>query len=235
MHWKYIATITVGGEEIQFSNVEIVNIPGPRGMTCNGNVFALKYTPKVVPTPVPTPFSQAGASVCVPITLVGAPDSSISKGMFGKSIEATTLKGKEVISEKEQAKKVIIVEEGHGFLKLIKRSDFMIVDQLGQTPSKISILSLLLSSEAHRKDLLKVLNMARVMQDITVDQFDDVVANIITSTYLGFNEAELTVERHNHNKALHISVTFANTLISRVLVDAGFSLNVLPKSTLRQL
>ena len=73
------------------------------------------------------------------------------------------------------------------------------------------------------------------MQDISVEQFDDVVANIFTSRYLGFNKAELTVEGHNHNKALHIFVTCANTLVSRVLVDTGSSLNVFPKSTLSQL
>lgn len=53
-------------------------------------------------------------------------------------------------------------------LKLIKQSDFMIVDHLGQTPSKISILSLLLNSEAHWKVVLKVLNTAHVMQDVLV-------------------------------------------------------------------
>lgn len=87
---------------------------------------------------------------------------------------------------------------------MIKRRDFEIVDQLGHTPSKISILSLLLSSEAHKKSLLKVLNTTHVMQHITIDHFDDVVAIIFASRYLGFNKVELTTEGHNHNKALHI-------------------------------
>lgn len=52
-----------------------------------------------------------------------------------------------------------------------------------------------------------------------VDQFDDVMTNITASKYLGFNEAEFTTEGHNQNKALHIFVTCADTLISRVLVD----------------
>ena len=34
-------------------------------------------------------------------------------------------------------------------LKIIRRSDYKIVEQLGQTPSKISMLSSLLCSEAH--------------------------------------------------------------------------------------
>lgn len=43
------------------------------------------------------------------------------------------------------------------------------------------------------------------MKDITVDQFDDVVANITICRYLGFNQAELPPEGKGHNKALNIS------------------------------
>ena len=39
-------------------------------------------------------------------------------------------------------------------LKIIKKSDYNMVEQLGQIPSKISMLSLLLCSEAHAKDLI---------------------------------------------------------------------------------
>ncbi|XP_050877108.1 uncharacterized protein LOC127080861 [Lathyrus oleraceus] len=89
--------------------------------------------------------------------------------------------------------------------------------------------------QARRKALLKVLNAAHVMQDITVDQFDEVVVNITASRYLGFNEAKLPPEGNAHNKALQISVTYTDSLLSRVLVDTGSSLNVLPKSTLSEL
>ena len=41
-------------------------------------------------------------------------------------------------------------------LKIIKRSDYDVVEQLGQTPSKISMLALLLCSEAHAKALIKI-------------------------------------------------------------------------------
>lgn len=116
-----------------------------------------------------------------------------------------------------------------------QKSDFKIIDQLNQTPSKISILSLLLSCEAHRKALLEVLNTAHVMQDTTVSQFVDGVANITTSRYLGFNEAGLPPKGNAQNKALHISVTCTDSLLSRVLIDTGSSLNVLPKSTLSQI
>jgi hypothetical protein len=56
----------------------------------------------------------------------------------------------------------IFVKDVDELLRIIKKSDYKVVDQLIQTPSKISILSLLLCSEAHREELLKVLNVAYV-------------------------------------------------------------------------
>lgn len=220
-------------KEVQVPSTEVVNKSGSRGMTRSGRVFAPKYTPKDVPTTIPSP--RAGASVCITSTLVETPDSPTTKDTFDNFAGAANSKRKDVVGEKEQTEKSIYAEEGREFLKLIKRSDFNIVDQLNQTPLKISILSLLLRSLAHKKALLKVLNITHVMQDISVDQFDDVVANISMSKYLGFNKAELKVEGHNHNKALHIYVTCVDTLIFRGLVDTSSSLNVFPKSTLSQL
>ena len=42
-------------------------------------------------------------------------------------------------------------------LRLIKKNEFNIVEQLLQTPSKIFVPSLLMDSEAHMEDLQKVL------------------------------------------------------------------------------
>ncbi|GAU28982.1 hypothetical protein TSUD_391830 [Trifolium subterraneum] len=137
--------------------------------------------------------------------------------------------------EVRQSKKMAPQEDVEEFLRIIQKSDYKIIDQLGQTPSKISMLSLLLSSEAHRDTLLKILNEAHVTKDITVDQFNGVVANIATSRYLGFNEDELPSDGCNHNKALHISVKCLDGILSKVLVDTGSSLNVMPKTTLDKL
>ncbi|XP_050915167.1 uncharacterized protein LOC127130146 [Lathyrus oleraceus] len=244
--WNYETTTYLGGKEIRIPDTEIVNIAGAGGMTRSGRVFSPKYTPMVSPAPTvvspkekatPTPTLQAGATVPATPTVTTAP--VVTRVINNDKVaEAEFPKGKGSMVEKEQFddhKKSITFEESQEFLKLIRKSDFKIVEQLNQTPSKISILSLLLSSEAHRKALLKVLNTAHVMQDITVDQFDDVVANIIANRYLGFNEAELPPEGKARNKALHISVTCTDSLLSRVLIDIGSSLNVLPKSTFRQL
>jgi hypothetical protein len=123
-------------------------------------------------------------------------------------------------------------DEADEFLRIIRKSDYRVVDQLSQTPSKISMLSLLINSEAHRTALLKLLKAAHVNQDITVAQFDGVCNNITASRCLGFIDAELPVEGPSHNKALHISMKCQDNTIARVLVDTGSSLNVMPKSTL---
>nr|XP_027189418.1 uncharacterized protein LOC113786262 [Cicer arietinum] len=126
-------------------------------------------------------------------------------------------------------------EEASEFLKFVKQSEYKVVDQLNQTPSKISVLSLLLNSEAHRRALMKVLNEAHVTHDITVDQFDGVVGNITASSCLSFGDNELPAEGTEHNKTLHISMRCHDHILARVLVDNGSSLNVMPKSTLSKL
>ncbi|XP_050890186.1 uncharacterized protein LOC127095556 [Lathyrus oleraceus] len=126
-------------------------------------------------------------------------------------------------------------EDDVEFLKLIKRSDYKVVDQLHQTPSKISILPLLLNSEAHREALVKVLSQAHVTQSITIDQFDGVVVNITTCNTLSFSGEELPDDGQNHNHALHISVKCKDDALARVLVDTRSSLNVTPKRTLAKL
>ncbi|XP_050890365.1 uncharacterized protein LOC127095765 [Lathyrus oleraceus] len=130
---------------------------------------------------------------------------------------------------------VVQSEDAVEFLKLIKRSDYKVMDQLHQTPSKISILSLLLNSQAHREALLKVLAQAHVTQSITVDQFDGVVANITACNTLSFSAEELPEDGQNHNRALHISVKCKDDALARVLVDTGSSLNTMPKRTLAKL
>ena len=86
-------------------------------------------------------------------------------------------RGKEKVvepAEIETPAKDIVAEEPSAremdeILKIIKRSDFKIVEQLGQTPSKISMLSLLLCSDAHARALIKFLKglMSPMRQQLT--------------------------------------------------------------------
>ncbi len=102
-------------------------------------------------------------------------------------------------------------------------------------PSHISVLSLLLASESHRKALLKVLNEAYVPEDITGPSFENMVTSILVTNQLTFSDDELPPEGRGHIKALYISVKTNDRIVSKVLVDNGSALNVCPLSTLEKL
>ncbi|KAI5441167.1 hypothetical protein KIW84_010578 [Lathyrus oleraceus] len=81
----------------------------------------------------------------------------------------------------------------------------------------------------------KVLEQAYVEHDVTVDQFDHIMANITSCNNLNFCDEELPEEGRNHNLTLHISMNCKEDALSNVLVDTSSSLNILPKSTLSRL
>lgn len=67
-------------------------------------------------------------------------------------------KGKVVLAEEPQRKKRVSEEYITEFIKMLKRREDLVMEQLKKLPAHISIPSLLLSSEAHRDALLKILN-----------------------------------------------------------------------------
>ena len=97
------------------------------------------------------------------------------------------------------------------------------------------MLALLLCSEAHAKALVKFLKSAHVSQATSVDQFGNCMASLTADNGLGFSDADLTTKGKNHNNALHVSIERRGTTLAHVLVDAGSSLNVLPKKALDRL
>ena len=68
-------------------------------------------------------------------------------------------KGKQVVNDSPRTPFKQQVEQ---LIRVIKKSDFKVVIQLNQTPAKISILSLLLCSEAHAKALIAFLKTVHV-------------------------------------------------------------------------
>ncbi|RDX73139.1 hypothetical protein CR513_47292, partial [Mucuna pruriens] len=126
-------------------------------------------------------------------------------------------------------------KEAEEFLKLIRYSEYKLLEQMNNTPVRISLLSLLLNSEGHRNMLLKVLKEAHVAQDITMEKFGGIVSNITSRGCLTFSEEEVLEAGRGHNQPLHISVKYGGYVITRVLIDNGSSLNVLPKTTLDKL
>jgi hypothetical protein len=135
----------------------------------------------------------------------------------------------------DPAKTKAAEEEAADFLRIIKSSEYSVVKQLSKMPSHISVLSLLLASESHRKALLKVLNEAYVPEDITGPSFENMVTSILVTNQLTFSDDELPPEGRGHIKALYISIKTNDRIVSRVLIDNGSALNVCPLSTLEKL
>jgi len=151
--------------------------------------------------------------------------------------ELKKAKGKEVVDLDKalEVNKPVTEEESNEFLKLIKHSKYCIVDQLKKTPARISLMSLILSSEPHRNALQKVLNEAYVPQDIEQKTMEHMVGRIHATNYLYFTADELDAEGTGHNKPLYITVKCKDCLIGKVLVDNGSALNVLPKHMLEEM
>nr|XP_027086568.1 uncharacterized protein LOC113708303 [Coffea arabica] len=132
-------------------------------------------------------------------------------------------------------KSLVSEKEAVDFLKMLKRSEYKTVEQLGRMPAQISFLNLLLTSELHREALLKILNETQVPKDIPVDKFSNIVGNVLAANHIAFSDDDLTAEGIGHNIALYISVHCNGKLLSRVLVDNGSALNICPWNTLTKL
>ncbi|XP_058757559.1 uncharacterized protein LOC131630837 [Vicia villosa] len=217
--WSYGNEVYIHGvkqealndKPVKISSPDIDNIVGTSKVTRSGRIFSPEISPGAnISTQVPVPDSTADVQGKRPmLEPVQTP------------VEATT----EEVSQKEMDE----------ILKIIRKSDYDVIEQLGHTSSKISMLSLLTCSEAHAKALMKFLKAAHVPQEISVNQFENCVASLTTNNYLGFSDADLTPAGKSHNKALHISIECKGTTLSHVLVDNGSSLNVLPKMVLDRL
>ncbi|PKI70865.1 hypothetical protein CRG98_008756 [Punica granatum] len=111
--------------------------------------------------------------------------------------------------------KKVTDQEAEAFMKVIKASEYKVVEQMSKSPAHISLLSLLLSSEPHRDALLKVLTAAQVPKKTTPERIEET--------------------GQGHLRALHIFYKCNNHVVSRVMIDNGSALNVCPVSTLKQM
>jgi len=137
--YKYNATMVENGVELPLVTRGVVsNIAEETTTLRSGRVRSPLFQKKIV-APTTTPVDKT--------TLPAVPPAAEDASRPGQSIEDSNL---------------------DEILRLIKKSEYKIVDHLLQTPSKISIFSLLLSSEAHRNILLKVLEQAYVDHEVTV-------------------------------------------------------------------
>ncbi|PKI60743.1 hypothetical protein CRG98_018863 [Punica granatum] len=125
-------------------------------------------------------------------------------------------------------------QEAEAFMKVIKASEYKVVEQMSKSPAHISLLSLLLSSEQHRDALLKVLTAAQVPKNTTPERIEETVSSIF-SNKISFSEDEIPSEGQGHLRALHIVCKCNNHVVGRVMIDNGSALNMCPVSTLKQM
>ncbi|XP_050897557.1 uncharacterized protein LOC127104416 [Lathyrus oleraceus] len=117
--WIYQPRAFKQGQEDQplmINEPNVTSIVGPAGMTRSGRVFA----PRTADTSAKAKGKEA--AVQIPIHNQEMQDMHLSP------------------------KAAVTREEAEEFLRIIKKSNYKVVDQLNQTPSKISMLSLLLNS-----------------------------------------------------------------------------------------
>ncbi|KAI5410069.1 hypothetical protein KIW84_055521 [Lathyrus oleraceus] len=218
--YRYNAVALENGKEVPLPSSSVVNIADISGLTRNGRVFSAPPKPQT-----DARRNDTADYVELPI---GNAVNALNPTRVAKP--TSTFKTSVSVGPSGNTK-----EDCDEMLRLIKRSEYNVVDQLLQTPSKISVLSLLMNSEPHREALQKVLDVAYVDHDVTIEQFDSIVANITARNNLSFCDAGLPEEGRDHNLALPISMSCKDDAMSNVLVDTGSLLNVLPKTTLAKL
>ncbi|KAI5407824.1 hypothetical protein KIW84_053890 [Lathyrus oleraceus] len=212
--FRYNVVAVEEGKEVTLPSSSVVSIADVSGLTRSGRVFYAPPKPQAVADSVERPVGNA---VNFPNPAPVVKPSSVQKTLASVGPSGN------------------LKEDCDEMLKLIKKSEYNVIDQLLQTPSKISVLSLLLNSEPHREALHKVLDVTYVDHDVTIEQFDSIVANITACNTLSFCDSDLPEEGRDHNMVLHISMNCKNDAMSNVLVDTGSSLDVLPKTTLSRL
>ncbi|PKI58254.1 hypothetical protein CRG98_021336, partial [Punica granatum] len=125
-------------------------------------------------------------------------------------------------------------EEAEAFMKVIKASEYKVVEQMGKSLAHILLLALLLSSKSRRDPLLKVLTATQVPKEIAPERIKETVSSIF-SNQLSFAEDELPSEGYGHLRALHIVCNCNNHVVGQVMIDNGSALNVCPVFTLKQM
>ncbi|PKI48924.1 hypothetical protein CRG98_030700 [Punica granatum] len=130
--------------------------------------------------------------------------------------------------------KKVTKEETETFMKIIKASEYKVVEQMTKSPAHISLLALLLNLEAHREALLRVPTAAQIPKETAPERIEETISSIFSNN-ISFSDDEFPSEGWAHSRALHIVCKYNNFIIGRVMIDNGSALNVCPVSTLKQM
>ncbi|KAA3452473.1 RNA-directed DNA polymerase (Reverse transcriptase), Ribonuclease H-like protein [Gossypium australe] len=107
------------------------------------------------------------------------------------NLSSTSKRDQEATKQESPINEPVKEEEAKDFLKFLKHSEYSVVEQLHKQLARISVLDLLLSSEAHRSSLMKVLNETYVANDISVNKLDRLISNISADNFIFFNDDEI--------------------------------------------
>ena len=80
----------------------------------------------------------------------------------GLSLEEDVPTGRFAEKGREFSGKKVSMEEANEFLRIIQQSEFKVIELLNKTPTKVSLLEILMSSEPHQTLLVRILNKAHV-------------------------------------------------------------------------
>ncbi|XP_059281345.1 uncharacterized protein LOC132035043 [Lycium ferocissimum] len=94
-------------------------------------------------------------------------------------------------SKENNQKKAVTEAEVEEFWRKMPTKEYSVVEQLKKTPAQISLLSLLMSSEAHRSALAKVLNEAYVPLETSSEKLSAMVGEILEAHKVSFHNDEL--------------------------------------------
>ncbi|XP_050896639.1 uncharacterized protein LOC127103419 [Lathyrus oleraceus] len=180
-----------------------------------------KIEPMVIHVPAPFSFDNTKAVPWnyEPVVYVG------NKPVILKEPDVTNIAGASGVTQSGRvfAPEVIPNKESAPTVELTKGKEVN-PPEAGEGSSKKAV-----TTEEDREFLMIIKK-----KDISVIQFDNVVANLNASSCLMFTDDDLPPNGREHNMALHISIQCTDVTLARVLVDTGSSLNVLPKTTLAQ-
>ena len=155
----------------------------------------------------------------------------MEEGTEQSDIKVTISKKK----RKELLNEPVTKTEANEFLKFIKHSEYSIVKQLYKLSAKIFLLALILHSEPHREAMLKVLKEAYVPHNTSIDKIDRLVGNIMMDNYISFSDDEISPNGLGSTNASHNTTKVKDCTLSKVLIDNGSFLNIMPLSTLMRL
>ncbi|KAF1864626.1 hypothetical protein Lal_00039258 [Lupinus albus] len=114
----------------------------------------------------------------------------------------------------------------------MRQGEYDVVEQLRRTHSKISLLGLVMSSDLHRKTLLKVMHDAYVNHDVTPHNMVNMVDPVKHINMIIFFDEEMMRRSENVSRALLIIFKWHGHIVGKTLIDGGSALNVMPLSTL---